>query len=82
MSPTLKTFRVQFLDRLMARYPAVLGESDLTAADIDAALLEIGDFCLPPGARACRLSLLDGGEVAYRVIPGPHGPAVLLVKFA
>jgi len=82
MTQRLRTFRLQFLAQATARVPGVLGESKLMAADIDAALQETAGLCPPPGARVCRLTALDGGEVAYRLIAEPNGREALLLKFA
>ncbi len=82
MTHRLKAFRLQFLAQLTARGPAVLGECELMAADIDAALRKTAGLCPPVGAHACRLIAVDGSEVAYRILAEPDRRGALLLKFA
>jgi hypothetical protein len=84
MNPHLKTFRVQFIGGLAAPHggTAVLGERDVLAADIDAALREAANLTPPTGARACRLTADGDSEVAYRTRPDPTQRMSLLVKIS
>ena len=82
MAPPLKKFRVQFIAQTGNPRSAVLGEGSIVAADIDAALWKTADLPPPTGARACRLTDLEGREVAYRFEAGPDGRPAMIVKFA
>ena len=77
-----KAYRLQFLNTLTADAPAILGENELSAADIEGALWEMDHLPWPPGALACRLSAVDGGEVAFCMRPNSERRAALLAKFA
>lgn len=57
-----------------------LGETDLRAADIDAALWVAADVAWPTGACACRLTTLDGHEVAYRFRPAADSHPAMILK--
>ena len=75
MTPSTKTFRLQFL--LSPTEPAgLLGERDVLAADLDAAIWKAADVTWPSGAGACRLSDDTGREVAYLVGADRNGGGV------
>ena len=82
MTPRRKTYRLQFLDTLTGDACTVFGENELTAADIDGALGETENLSWPPGALACHLSAVDGGEAAFCIRPSPNKRAALLPKIA
>ena len=81
MASSLNTFRLQFLDSPDSRTTAGHSETKLIAPDIDAAIWEAARIPWPAGAGACRLSGLDGREVAYRFGASADGRPLMIVKF-
>ncbi len=82
MTHCSRTYRLQFLNTLTSDAPAIFGENELLAADIEGALWEMDNLPWPPGALACRLLAVDGGEVAFCMRLNSERRAALLAKFA
>jgi len=84
----LRKFRLQFLETPTACDRPTFPEESLAAADLDSAVRAAAAVSWPTGIRACRLSNLHGGEVAYRFKADPDGAgpaderAGMIVKFS
>ena len=63
----ITTYRLQFLDASTAHGTAVLIETNIVAANVEAAIRRAAEAEWPPGAHVLRLVDLDGWEVYERI---------------